>query len=79
MQRLRDSEPMQQRYQFDIWGDTVNVAARMAGKGCYGGVAVTQDIWNKISADFRGESLGELEVKGKGTILTFEVRGKNIA
>ena len=67
----------QQRYQFDIWGDTVNVAARMASKGCYGGVAVTQDIWNKISADFRGESLGQLEVKGKGTISTFEVRGKN--
>ena len=22
-----------ERYQFDIWGDTVNVAARMAGKG----------------------------------------------
>ena len=26
----------QERYQFDIWGDTVNVAARMAGKGRQG-------------------------------------------
>jgi len=35
----------QERYQFDIWGDTVNVAARMAGKGGHGVVALTQDIW----------------------------------
>jgi class 3 adenylate cyclase len=67
----------QQRYQFDIWGDTVNVAARMAGVGRHGGVAVTQDTWNKISADFQSESLGELEVKGKGTISAFEVCAKN--
>ena len=35
----------QERYQFDIWGDTVNVAARMAGKAMPGGVAVTDETW----------------------------------
>ena len=66
----------QERYQFDIWGDTVNVAARMAGKGRQGTVAVTEDIWNHISDDFDADPLGELEVKGKGTISAFEVRAK---
>lgn len=66
----------QERYQFDIWGDTVNVAARMAGKGGHGVVALTQDIWNQISDDFDGEPLGDLEVKGKGTISVFEVSGE---
>jgi len=66
----------QERYQFDIWGDTVNVAARMAGKGRQGTVAVTEDIWNHISKDFDADPLGELEVKGKGTISAFEVRAK---
>jgi len=69
----------QERYQFDIWGDTVNVAARMATKGGQGGVALTQDIWNHVSADFEGEPLGDLEVKGKGTITVFEVRARKAA
>jgi class 3 adenylate cyclase len=66
----------QERYQFDIWGDTVNVAARMAGQGRRGGVALTEDIWKKISSAFQGDPLGELEVKGKGTLTAFEVRAE---
>jgi len=69
----------QERYQFDIWGDTVNVAARMATKGRQGAVALTQDIWSQVCADFQGEPLGDLEVKGKGTITVFEVRSKKAA
>jgi len=63
----------QERYQFDIWGDTVNVAARMASKAAEGGVALTQDVWNKISGTFDGETLGDLEVKGKGTIPVYQI------
>jgi len=66
----------QERYQFDIWGDTVNVAARMAGKGRQGTVALTQDIWNQISDHFDADPLGELEVKGKGIITVFQVRAE---
>ena len=36
----------QERYQFDIWGDTVNVAARMSDKSSPGSVAVTKDVWS---------------------------------
>jgi adenylate cyclase len=64
----------QARYQFDIWGDTVNVAARMAGKGAPGTVAVTEETWNKIADQFEGTSLGSLEVKGKGMTTVFEVK-----
>jgi adenylate cyclase len=58
----------QERYQFDIWGDTVNMAARMASKAMPGSVAVTDEAWRQIKDRFEGESLGELEVKGKGHI-----------
>ena len=64
----------QERYQFDIWGDTVNVAARMVGMSAPGSVAVTKEIWEQVSSAFDGESLGELEVKGKGTISVFGIR-----
>jgi len=63
----------QERYQFDIWGDTVNVAARMVTMGEPGSVSVARDIWDLVSADFEGRPLGELEVKGKGTISVFEI------
>src|SRR6266850_5205232 len=42
----------QERYQFDIWGDTVNIAARMAGKAMPGSVAVTHDTWARIKDRF---------------------------
>jgi adenylate cyclase len=65
-----------ERYQFDIWGDTVNIAARMASKARPGSVAVTHDIWVQIKDRFESESLGELEIKGKGIIPVVAVRGE---
>jgi adenylate cyclase len=64
----------QERYQFDIWGDTVNTAARMVGMSAPGSVAATEEIWLQLESAFHGEALGELEVKGKGTIAIFGIR-----
>ncbi len=64
----------QERYQFDIWGDTVNVAARMSDKSKPGSVAVTQEVWQKLAPHFDAEPLGEMDVKGKGQISIFGIR-----
>ena len=64
----------QERYQFDIWGDTVNVAARMVGMSAPGSVAATREIWEQLASGFHGEALGELEIKGKGAIAVFGIR-----
>ena len=64
----------QERYQFDIWGDTVNVAARMLEKAEPSTVAVTEDVWSQVSSLFEGEELGALEIKGKGTVSVYGVR-----
>jgi adenylate cyclase len=64
----------QERYQFDIWGDTVNVAARLVGMSAPGSVAVTKEIFEQVASAFDGESLGELNVKGKGAISVFGLR-----
>jgi class 3 adenylate cyclase len=61
----------QERYQFDIWGDTVNVAARMVSMSAPGSVVVTKEIFEQVASAFDGESLGELNVKGKGAISLF--------
>jgi len=67
----------QERYQFDIWGDTVNVAARMLDKSEPGTVAVTERICDQISAQFEAEDLGPLDIKGKGMISVFGIRPKH--
>ena len=64
----------QERYQFDIWGDTVNVAARMVGMSAPGSVAATKEIFEQIASTFHGDSLGELDIKGKGSIPVFGLR-----
>ena len=66
----------QERYQFDIWGDTVNVASRMVGMSAPGSVAATGEIWAQLASTFQGEALGELEIKGKGAVAVFGIRAR---
>jgi adenylate cyclase len=63
----------QERYQFDIWGDTVNVAARLVGVSAPGSVVVTEEIFEQVASAFDGESLGKLKVEGRGEISVITV------
>jgi adenylate cyclase len=61
-----------ERYQFDIWGDTVNVTARLTAVASPGAVAVTEEM----SARLPGAALssrGAVELKGKGCVRMVEV------
>ncbi len=64
-----------EKYQFDVWGDTVNTAARMTGLGEPGTVVMTFDSWLQVQDECEGRSLGQVEVKGKGTIEVVECTG----
>ncbi|CAG2102177.1 unnamed protein product, partial [Medioppia subpectinata] len=60
--------------QYDIWGNTVNVASRMDSTGQMGRVHVSRDTaLVLIEEGFRCESRGEIMVKGKGVLETFFV------
>ena len=61
-----------EKYQFDVWGDTVNMAARMAGLGAPGAVLMSIDSWLQVQDECEGRSLGQIEVKGKGSIEVVE-------
>ena len=56
------------KFQYDIWGDTVNTASRMESHGEVGKVNISNDTYQLIKDDgrFTFESRGKLEVKGKG-------------
>ena len=54
------------QFLFDLWGDTVNTASRMESHGVPGRITVSKTAWQHVAHCCRGESLGTVEVKGKG-------------
>lgn len=58
------------KFQYDIWGDTVNTASRMESHGEIGKVNISQETYDYIKnePEFRFLNRGNLQVKGKGEI-----------
>ncbi|CAB3259559.1 unnamed protein product [Arctia plantaginis] len=64
-----------QKPQYDIWGNTVNVASRMDSTGVMGKIQVTEDTAKVLmSAGYTCECRGPTFVKGKGTLVTYFVK-----
>ncbi|XKL63974.1 hypothetical protein PGB90_006338 [Kerria lacca] len=64
-----------QKPQYDIWGNTVNVASRMDSCGQMGKIQVTEDTAKiLIAAGYICECRGPTYVKGKGTLITYFVK-----
>ena len=63
------------KFQYDIWGDTVNTASRVESNGAVGKVNISQSTYELIKDDgiFDFESREKIEVKGKGAIKMFFV------
>jgi adenylate cyclase len=58
------------KFQYDIWGDTVNTASRMENSGTVGKVNVSKSTFELLKDDpqFTFKNRGKIEVKGKGEI-----------
>lgn len=56
------------KFQYDIWGDTVNTASRMESSGAVGKVNISQATYEllKVNPMFTFENRGKIEAKGKG-------------
>ena len=61
------------QYLYDLWGDTVNTAARVESHGSKAGVNVSASAWERIKDQCEGRSLGLIPVKGKGEMEIFRV------
>jgi class 3 adenylate cyclase len=64
------------KFSYDLWGDTVNVAARMESHGVPGEIQVSGATRALLVDHFELRSRGAIEVKGKGELETFLLVGE---
>ena len=65
----------QSKFTFDVWGDTVNVAARLSDYGAEGAVYLSEAAWRQLDGRARGQPLGPVALKGKGDIEIYRCEG----
>lgn len=61
------------KFQYDLWGDTVNIASRMETNGEPGRVNISESTYQlvKSESEFRFSSRGMVYVKGKGDLAMY--------
>ena len=64
------------RFAYDLWGNTVNMAARMESHGVPGRIQVTRAVRECLAGQFVLEPRGVLEVKGAGAMDTWFLVGR---
>ncbi|TNE86400.1 MAG: adenylate/guanylate cyclase domain-containing protein [Deltaproteobacteria bacterium] len=64
----------EKRFAYDLWGDTVNTAARMESHGEPGRVQVSEAVV-AVAPGHRFEARGTVEIKGKGPMQTYFLSG----
>jgi class 3 adenylate cyclase len=63
------------KFQYDIWGDTVNTASRIESNGMVGKVNISDTLYQLIKDEecFTFEYRGDISAKGKGDIKMYFV------
>jgi adenylate cyclase len=61
------------KFAFDIWGDTVNTAARMESNAQVGQINISGTTYDLVKDIFECTSRGKIEAKHKGEIEMFFV------
>jgi class 3 adenylate cyclase len=66
----------QKRFAYDLWGNTVNMAARMESHGLPGQIQVTAEVHERLAATHVFEPRGTVDVKGAGPMETWLLVGR---
>ena len=61
------------KFAYDIWGDTVNTAARMEQNSMPGKINISEDTFNRVKDKFNCEFRGKIQAKNKGELSMYFV------
>ncbi len=65
-----------QKFSYDLWGDAVNVAARMESTGMPGQIQVTEYTYKLLQDKYEFQKRGAIAIKGKGDMTTYWLLGR---
>jgi adenylate cyclase len=68
-----------QKFSYDVWGDTVNLAARLEGASERDRILVCEDTYSVLRSEFLFEDRGLVGIKGVGECRTWFLTGATIA
>lgn len=63
------------KFTYDLWGDTVNIASRMESHGIEGKIQISEEVYEKLKSSYNIEYRGVIEVKGKGAMRVYILNG----
>lgn len=64
------------KFAYDVWGNTVNIAARMESNGKPGKIQVTAAAYERLKDKYELEERGVIEIKGKVKMTTYWLVGR---
>ena len=67
-----------QKFSYDLWGNTVNVASRMESEGIPDQIQISAETLNMLSDRYKTSSRGEIKIKGHRPRATYLLEGKGL-
>ena len=64
------------RFSYDLWGNTVNLASRLESGGLPGEIHISETIHDRLKSTYKTKSLGSRDIKGIGSLSTWLLLGK---
>ena len=64
------------KFSYDLWGDTVNIAARMSSEAQPGLTQVDAVTFRRLHSRYSFDEMHQIHVKGKGQMQVYNLRGK---
>ena len=65
------------RFNYDVWGDAVNVASRLADEGKQGEILTDKVTYNRLRNQYTFLPPNLVELKGKGELAVYSLKGKS--
>jgi len=67
------------KFNYDLWGDTVNIASRMQSHGQPDAIQMTAQTYAYLKDNFEFQPIGEIEIRGKGAMQVYILTGRKSA
>ncbi|MEZ4924433.1 MAG: adenylate cyclase [Crocinitomicaceae bacterium] len=66
------------KFQYDLWGETVNLASRLESEGESDKIQVSESVYSRLRDKFELTERGQVELKGFGKVLTYYLNNTKV-